>query len=250
MKMLAKPKLLFICLLVLTLLSISSYATVNLGTAASFGVLGGSTVTNTGNTIIHGDLGLYSGTSITGFFGTTANEGPGIVNGTVHQTNGVAAQAQLDLTTAYNTLAALSPTITLPGTLGTQTLTAGVYDFTGGAALLTGVLTLSGPGDFVFQMGSTLTTTTGTVQTTGGADAGNVYWQVGSSATISGTPFKGNILALASITLNGGILDGRALAKEAVTISAAETITIPEPATLVLLGTAGIFVFTRKKRSA
>jgi hypothetical protein len=89
-------------------------------------------------------------------------------------------------------------------------------------------------------MGSTLTTTTGTVLST---NAGNVYWQVGSSATISGTPFAGNILANLDITLNGGILDGRALAKRAVTISAAETInvptTVPAPGA-ILLGSIGV----------
>jgi hypothetical protein len=249
--MLAKPKLLFICLLVLPLLSISAYAApVDLGTAASFGVLGGSTVTNTGNTIINGDLGLYAGTSITGFFGTTANEGPGLVTGTVHQTDGVAQQAQTDLTTAYNALAALPFTThyLVPTDLGGQTLTAGVYKFDSSAGV-TGTLNLSGPGDFVFQIGSTLTTA-GTVLTIGGADAGNVYWQVGSSATLgTGDTFKGSILANLDITLNGGTLDGRALAKRAVTISAAENTTVPEPATLCFLGLGTLSLFRRKKRN-
>ena len=237
-------KVLFVCLLVLSLLSISAYA-VPLGAAASFGVLGGSTVTNTGNTIINGDLGLYAGTSITGFFGTSENDGPGLVTGMVHQTDGVAMQAQSDLTTAYNTLALMIPTQVLTGTdLGGLTLTSGVYFFAS-TAQLTGALTLSGTGDFVFQIGSALTTASySSVLASSGA---NVYWQVGSSATLgTGTAFIGNILALESITLNGGTLDGRALAKQAVTISAAETINVPEPATIALLGLGGLLLRKRK----
>jgi Ice-binding-like len=224
--------------------SSTALASPSLGTVASFGVLGGSTVTNTGNTIINGDLGLYSGTSITGFFGTTANEGPGLVTGTVHQTDAVAAQAQTDLTAAYNTLAGLPFTThyLVPTDLGGQTLTAGVYKFDSSAGL-TGTLTLSGPGDFIFQIGSTLTTA-GTVLTIGGADAGNVYWQVGSSATLgTGDAFKGSILANLDITLNGGTLDGRALAKRAVTISDAETINVPTTVPVpgaILLGSIGV----------
>jgi hypothetical protein len=245
-------KIIATALLVVAVVAIgTSQATPLLGTAESFGVLGGSTVTNSGNTVINGDLGLYSGTSITGFFGTTANEGPGIVNGIVHQTDGVAQQAQTDLTSAYNILAGMTPTQILTGQdLGGQTLTSGVYFFAS-SAQLTGTLTLSGLGDFIFQIGSTLTTA-GTVLTIGGADAGNVYWQVGSSATLgTGDAFKGSILANLDITLNGGTLDGRALAKRAVTISDAETINVPsvvpEPATICLLGFGVLSLIRRKK---
>ena len=243
--------------LVVTVVAIgTSQATpVSLGAAASFGVLGGSTVTNSGNTVINGDLGLYAGTGITGFWGTTESDGPGLVTGTVHQTDVVAQQAQTDLTTAYNTLAALPFTThyLVPTDLGGQTLTAGVYKFDSSAGV-TGPLTLSGPGDFIFQIDSTLTTA-GTVLTIGGADAGNVYWLVGSSATLgTGTAFKGSILALASIGFDGlGTLDGRALAKVAVTISAAENInvptTVPEPATLCLLGFGALSLIRRKRRA-
>ena len=253
----SKPKLLFICLLVLTLLPISAYAVpVSLGTAASFGVLSGSTVTNTGSgsSVITGNLGVSPGTAITGFFGTVENDGPGIVNGIIHEGDATAALAQSDLTTAYNNLAALpfNTHYLVPTDLGGATLTAGVYKFDSSAGL-TGTLTLSGPGDFVFQIGSTLTTA-GTVLTIDGADAGNVYWAVGSSATLgTNTAFKGSILALASIGIDGlGTLDGRALAKAAVTISDAETInvptTVPEPATLCLLGLGGLAMM-RKRRA-
>lgn len=184
-----------------------------LGTAANFAVLGGSTVTNTGATVVAGDLGVSPGTAITGF-------PPGIVVGTIHSADAVALQAQNDVTTAYNALAALACNTDLTGQdLGGLTLTPGVYCFSS-SAQLTGTLTLDGLGNpnaiFVFQIGSTLTTASNSsVLLINSAQSCNVFWQVGSSATLgSATSFAGNILALTSIALTTrATVSGRALAR-------------------------------------
>jgi uncharacterized repeat protein (TIGR01451 family) len=189
----------------------------SLGTAQPFAVLGGSTVTNTGSTIITGDLGVSPGTAVTGF-------PPGIVTGgTIDETD--AASAQSATTTAYNNLVSQACGTTISADLGGMTLTPGVY-CSASSMGLTGTLTLDAGGNpnavWVFQMGSTLTTASNSsVLVINGGQPCNVFWQVGSSATLGAdTTFIGNILALASITLTTGAnMSGRALAQNgAVTL--------------------------------
>jgi hypothetical protein len=201
-----------------------SKASLYLGSADSFAVLGGSTVTSIGNTVLNGDLGVSPGTAITGFYP------PGIVNGTTYAGGSVAANAHFDALAAYNILAGETPSQNLTGEdLGSRTLAPGVYHFDA-AAQLTGILTLSGTGDFVFQIGSTLGTDVGSsVLLINGAQAGNVFWQVGSAATLGGsTSFSGSILADTTITFgNGASMSGRALALGGAVNLDASVITIP-----------------------
>jgi hypothetical protein len=181
-----------------------------LGAAGSFGVLGGSTVTNTGPTVVNGDLGVSPGSAVTGF-------PPGVVNGTIHVADAAALAAQNSVTTAFNALAGQACDVNLTGQdLGGMTLTPGAYCFSS-SAQLTGTLTLDGQGNagavWVFQIGSTLTTASGSqvVFINGGQSCG-AFWQVGSSATLgTGTDFSGNVLALASITLTTGSTSSGAL---------------------------------------
>ncbi len=199
---------------------------VSLGAASSFAVLGGQTVTSTGLTTLNGDLGVSPGSSLTGF-------PPGKVNGTIHATDPTAAQAQADLTAAYNDAASRQPPQALPADLGGRTLTPGVYK-AGATLALTGGVTLDGQGDpnavFVIQVGSALTTNVGSVVALiNGAKPSNVFWQIGSSATLGTSSFfSGNILALTSISIDSGVtLDGRALARNGAVTLIDDTINVP-----------------------
>ncbi len=175
-----------------------------LGSAASYAVVASSAVTNTGPTVVNGDLGVSPGSSVTGFFP------PGIVTGTINAGNGAALAAQTSVTAANDALTTQACDVDLTGSdLGGLTLTPGTYCFST-SAQLTGNLTLNGLGNagsvWVFKIGSTLTTASGSsVSFINGGQPCGVFWQVGSSATLgTTTSFSGNIIAAASITLNTG----------------------------------------------
>ncbi len=201
---------------------------VPLGKAGSFAALAGSTVTSAGFSTLDGDLGVSPGTSLTGF-------PPSTVTGTKHAGDPFASQAQGDLTAAYNDAASRTQARALPADVGGTTLTPGAYKTQATPALgLTGRLTLDGQGDpnavFVIQVGSALTTNVGSqVNLIGGARAGNVFWQIGSSATLgTSSTFAGSILALTSISINSGVtLTGRALARNGAVTLINDTITAP-----------------------
>jgi hypothetical protein len=196
---------------------------INLGTATAFGVLGASTVTNTGPSNITGDLGLSPGTSITGF-------PPGIVLGTIEPTTAVATQAQADLTKAYNVAASLTPTTTGLSDLVGLSLTPGVYS--GPTLSLSGDLTLAGTAQsvWVFQTDSTLVTASASrILLTGGATACNVFWKVSSSATLgTASQFVGTVMANQSITANtSATVQGRLLADNGAVTLDSNVITRP-----------------------
>ena len=207
--------------------AMAAVAPVGLGTAGSFGVLAGTTVTNTGTSIITGDLGVSPGTAVTGF-------PPGIVSGTVHTADGVAEGAQSDLTTAYNDAAGRAQTASVGAFIGAgQTLSPGVYKASSSLDV-GGALTLNAHGDpnavFIFQAPSTLVTdSASTVILTNGAQACNVFWQVGSSATLgTNSAFQGNILALTSITVTtGDTIIGRTLARNGAVTLDDDNIRVP-----------------------
>jgi hypothetical protein len=178
-----------------------------LGTSGNYAVIASSTITDAGASWITGRMALSPGTSVTGF--------PPATSGAKDIANGAALQARNDATTAYNNAAGETPFVTLTGDLGSQVpLVAGIYRYSS-SALLTGTLTLNGGGIYIFQIGSSLTTASSSrVLLTNGAEPCDIFWQVGTSATIGGsTAFVGTILANASVTMvTAATLNGRAFA--------------------------------------
>ena len=203
---------------------------VALNSASTFSVLGASTVTNSGPTVVNGNLGLSPGTALTGF-------PPGaVVGGTIHIADGPAGSAQGDLTTAYNDAAGRTGPMVVAGDLGGLTLTPGIYKSTSSLGI-TGVVTLNGQGNansvFIIQVASALTTAVSSqVVLVGGAQAANIFWQIGSSATLgTNSIFHGTILAQVSISLGtGATLNGRALARTGAVTLLSNTIDNPGPA--------------------
>ena len=203
---------------------------VDLGTSSSYSVLGGQSVTNTGNSVLAQDLGVNPGTSITGF-------PPGLVLGTTHATDAHSSLAQSDLVKAYDDTAGRAPTATIDGDLAGRTLVGGVYKASSELEL-SGTLTLDAQNDpntvWIFQVGSALTTgSASSIELINGAQACNVYWQVGSSATLgTASEFKGSILALTSVTVtNEANVEGRVLARNGSVTLDDNTFTSPSCAT-------------------
>jgi hypothetical protein len=224
----------YVAICYLNLIHVSLASNEILGTAGEFALLGGSTITNTGLSVVSGDIGLFPGTSIVGLSSIT-------LSGVVHNSDAVAQEAQGDAIAAYNYIAKQkSPNLISSGILDSLNLVPGVYKATTSLSLAgtsDSTLTLDAGGDsnamWFFQVGSTLITGAGgtsSISLINGAKACNVYWQVGTSATINQSVFPnslfvGNLIAMASITINSGVIDGTMIARSgAITITSASTI--------------------------
>jgi len=225
---------------------------VDLASSSGFAVLGGAGITVAGavnTTVITGDIGTFPTTTITGL-------GNVVLNGTNHAGDAVTQAAKTNLTLAYQDAVGRTPTtsygvIDLAG----YTLTSGVYNASSSLGV-TGILTLDASGDpnavWIFQIGSTLTTANNSqIMLINGAQANNVFWQVGSDATLGTySDFSGNILALGSITLTtGATVDGRVLARNGLVALDNNTINaIPEPASTLLLGLGAAVILVARRR--
>ncbi len=202
---------------------------VTLNGLSTIAILAGAAISNTGATVVTGDLALSPGSSVGGF-------PPGTLNGTLHINDSIANQGKIDLTTAYNdaTSRITSEVVTLSGNIGGLTLTPGLYKSTSSLAISSGDLTFDAKGNsnavFVIQMQSSFTVTSGrNIILSGGAQAANIFWQVGSSATFGTTSvLKGTFFVMESITFQtGATLDGRAMARTGSVSLAGNTITKP-----------------------
>jgi hypothetical protein len=222
----------------------ASPAPTNLRTASNFAVLAGSAITNIGSSVVSGDLGISPGTAVTGF-------PPGVLNGTQHVADATAAQAKSDLSTAYNDLVGRTPVTRIGTELGGTIVGPGVYDSGDGTFGLTGTLTINAGGDqsaiFIFKSATTFITASGSnVVLAGGAQACNIFWIVGSSATLgTNSTLQGNLLALTSVTLttnsrvigsvlaqNGAVtLDSSTVTKSTCATPTASVATSTAPAT-------------------
>lgn len=225
--------------------------TILLGEAGSFAVLAHTTITTTATSSVTGDLGVSPSGTIVGFLADD-------VDGTIHLNTGTSADARLDATAAYNQLASLAFDQDLSTTdLGNRTLNAGVYSYST-TADFNGVLTLDGQNQnsalFVFQIGSTLTTANASFNFINGASANNVWFQIGSSATLgANTAFAGTLIANVSHTLATGVsLDGRLIALTGAITMDANQVTnfsaIPEPSSYALILSAGALLFVGVRR--
>ena len=229
---------------------------VDLGSAASFAILGGSAITFTsGPVTLKGNIGSFPTETVNGIGNVS------FVTGSDLTGNGVMSTAKTDLATAYNAITGQATT-----NVGVTTftnggiLTAGVYSISSATTDITGTITLNGSASdvFIFKMSSTLITASGSqILLTGGAQASNVFWQVATSATLAGgtSVFEGNVLALTSIDLGiGSTLDGRLLAQNgAVTLGGSDSVSaVPEPATNALIAACAAFglVLWRRRRVA
>ena len=194
------------------IISVAAEAPINLGSAGGFAILAGQTITNTGTTVINGDVGIAPGSSFT--------QGPAVINGVIHINDAIAIQAKQDLTNAFNDAKGRLPETIIPAELGGTTLIPGYYVSSSGSFNLTGILTLDAGNDpnalFVFETASTLVTATASnVNLINGASSSQIFWNIGSSATLGiSSHLEGTILAMESITLTtGATINGSLLAR-------------------------------------